>query len=195
MIKFFNIKGEDVSPTDEILRIPVFKKIWVRDKNRKKALAKLEFSYIDFMTSIRDTNPYKDCLDSEKSKIIINDLFVRKDYHKWKVNDLVSNGIKFIKKKYEEQSSYYVLYKKMKDCMQKLIDDIIELRITKTNDKGLLLYKPEQIIKLQKSIPELIKEIKSLEKKVQQELYNKSSGKGGRKINEFEKVSKVSKVS
>ena len=59
MAYLFQINGRAVFPNAETILISPFKDIWERDLSKNKENAIQEFAYIEFMTSMLKSNPYR----------------------------------------------------------------------------------------------------------------------------------------
>ena len=59
MAYLFKIEGKAVFPNEETLLIEPFKSIWERDTSKNKEYALEDFAYIEFITSLLKTNPYR----------------------------------------------------------------------------------------------------------------------------------------
>ena len=75
-MEIFEVSGNIVRPTPNILTIYPFKEIWKRDKTKNKNLAIQEFAFIEFMVSKKKSNPFKGYdeeikEDKIKEKVII----------------------------------------------------------------------------------------------------------------------------
>ena len=59
MAFLFQVTDRAVFPNPETLLISPFKDIWERDESTNKTVAIQEFAYIEFMTSMLKSNPYR----------------------------------------------------------------------------------------------------------------------------------------
>ena len=66
-------------PNPETLLITPFKDIWERDKTPSKAIAIQEFAYIEFMTSMLKSNPYREYPEETEGIRILSVMRVMKD--------------------------------------------------------------------------------------------------------------------
>ena len=170
--------NKNIIPSPEVLLFPIFKKLWVRDKSKGKAIATSELGYIWYMCnqSIKK-NPYYEKYANnipEKSKAIIKDLFEKP----WKPNKLIEECIDL----YNKNS-----YKESRDTRDALILAKIKLKEwfktydPSIDDDGLQLQRNT------KSIQELTKAIKEYNSLVDQEEESDSRGiTGGGELGAFE---------
>ena len=70
MAYLFSVEGKIVQPNTETLLVSPFKEIWARDKSKGKENALEEFTYIEFMTSMLKSNPYKGYAPEVKEEVI-----------------------------------------------------------------------------------------------------------------------------
>ncbi len=79
MAHLFIINDKAVFPNPETLLISPFKDIWDRDRSPGKENAIQEFAYIEFMTSMLKSNPYREYPEAKKDEIIRKDIITQID--------------------------------------------------------------------------------------------------------------------
>jgi len=70
MAFLFTVTEKTVFPNAETLLISPFKDIWERDKTKQKIYALEELAYIEFMTSMKKSNPYRQYPETQKGKYV-----------------------------------------------------------------------------------------------------------------------------
>lgn len=191
MAYLFEIQGKIAVPNAETLAMQPFKTIWRRDKDRNKTKALEEFSYIEFMSSEKKTNPFRQYPEDKKSDEIIKQVITRDG---WKPDELVLDGIKKIKELQEKGSTTYSFYLSAKKSIENLKTFFDEVDLTERNDKGLPIYKPSDVTRALNDVEKIIVTFKNLEKRMSDELFESSRTKGGKDISPFAKKSSLSKV-
>lgn len=178
----FEITDNIVSPKPEVLLIYPFNEIWDRDESPHKVEAKKEFAYIEFMTSMLKSNPYRD-YEEVKKEIVIRKEVVRID--DWRPDDLVRNGIRYLEEKQEELISYrYWLSNKI--ALEKLIEFFNEFDINERNPKTLNpIYKPKDITSATTDAEKNLSMINNLKKKVDEDVYESLKTKGSKEVSPF----------
>ena len=90
MAFLFTVQEKSVFPNTETLLISPFKEIWARDKTQGKELAIEELTYIEFVTSLKKSNPYRQYPEKLKAQKVQEEIIRRED---WKPDDLIKKGI------------------------------------------------------------------------------------------------------
>ena len=182
MAFLFEISGKVAFPNPETVLIPPFKEIWERDKRKDKAYALEDFAYIEFMSSMRKSNPYRQYKGKRKEEVIIKDVITRS---KWKPDDLIYQAIAKIEKFQTEASTTYSYYMAAKKAVEKMEQFFLTVDITERNEKGALLYKPRDITAAVNDTQKLLANLKALEKKVEEELYEETKRRSDKVISPF----------
>ena len=180
MAYLFEVQEKTVIPNTETLLLSPFKEIWERDKSKKKSKAIMEFTYIEFMSSMKKSNPFRQYPEDKKSDAIVDALFTEKD---WKPDKFVLEGIEKIntfQKKASSTYSYYMAAKRAAEKMQNFFNDF---DITERNPKTFNpIYKPSDITRALNDTEKTLANLKGLEKKVEEELFQNTKNKADRQI-------------
>ena len=189
----FIIKDNKVYPTPQALNIPIFYKIWEADESPKKEHAIMKLSFIEFMCSYRKSNPFIGYLDEKEreEKIIaaFSSMSQELTYDDPRTDINVTNAMDFYKDVQYHAAPSLRFYEAALSGAKKMIDFFNTLDMTTTNSRsGNPLYKPAEITRALKDTNDIIKTLGALKDKVEQEIFESSTGKGGREINFFEMV-------
>lgn len=177
-MKIFDIIKNKVVVTPEILTIPEFKKIWESDKTNSKESAINVFSYIYHLNNLN--SPYAD-YDNETKETML-----KKDFLK---------GFKSVPKEvYECNEKYKSLYEtaasrflnKGKEALAKFEKYFDSIDFNERDDKGKLVYSPNELINVLKQSAIIINSFKELQKAAQLEEVQNSRMKGNHKKGMFE---------
>lgn len=183
MAYLFKVEDKIVKPTDEVLQIPPFKEIWERDTSKNKEVALQEFTYIEFMTSALKTNPYRGYSDDKKEEVIRKDVI---RIEGWEPDLLVKQGMLKVVEFQKEASESYSLYLSAVTAKNKLQDFFNTFNINKTNMKtGAPIYKPRDITSALQDLDKTIVSLQSLEKKVEEDLFESVKIRGQKEISPF----------
>lgn len=183
MAYLFTVEGRAVAPNTETLLISPFKEIWERDKTVNKDIATEEFTYIEFMVSMKKSNPYRQYDESLKEQKIREDLISQEG---WEPDDLIIEGIKKLKKFQEEASTTYNYYIGAKTAAEKMKNFFLEVDINERHPKtNMPIYKPGDITRALNDTEKVLNNLKSLEKKVEEELYESAKTMGNKEISPF----------
>jgi hypothetical protein len=183
MAHLFEITGNIAYPNPETLRISPFKEIWERDKSKGKEIALLEFSYIEFMVSVKKSNPFKGYGDDRREAAIMEHVIKDK---KWKPDALIVEGMQLIKKIQEEASPTLQLFTSAKNSLNKLRQFLDTVDLTEVNPKTLNpIYKPKDLTSALIDLEKVMTNFNSLGQKVEEELFEETRRKAGKEISPF----------
>lgn len=182
MAFLFEVKDYTVKPTTEILLIEPFKKIWKRDKTKGKSKALNEFAYMEFMTSMKKSNPFKQFSEEEKEASI---KFHVLDNPEWKPDKEIQKGIEFMELFQKDASISYTYLLAAKEAIEKLKKFFSTVDIKEKNIKGALLYKPRDITSALGDTEKLLSNFRSLEKRIEEDFHDNVKIKAGNEISPF----------
>lgn len=188
MAYLFDIVGNRAKPVTEALLIYPFKDIWSRDNSTGKATAIKEFTFIEFMGSIKPTNPYVGYSDDERRKMLCRDLFdgKRKDIL-LKQNKEIEDGVEFIKDLQFNGSPTYRYYIANLEGANKLRQFFLDLDMNEKNERGMPVYKPNEITKALNDADKILSNLSSMKHKVEKEIFELTKARADKTINYFEK--------
>jgi hypothetical protein len=183
MAFLFIVTEKTVFPNPETLLISPFKEIWARDKTKSKHDALEEFAYIEFMSSMKKSNPYRQYPEHEKENKIIEAVITRDG---WKPDELIKKGMHQVVKFQKEASTTYNYYMAAKKAVEKMQDFFNEVDITAVNEKTFNpIYKPKDITNALNDTEKVLGNLKTLEKKVEEELYEETKNRSNKEISFF----------
>lgn len=183
MAYLFKIENNMVYPNTETLLIEPFKSIWERDKTKAKNKAKEEFAYIEFMSSMKKTNPYRNYPEDRKEDIIIDAVITTPN---WKPDSKIKEAIKKIQKFQTEASVTYNYLMSAKQAIESMMEFYNNVDLGERNFKtGNPIYKPRDVTSAINDIEKNMINIKNLEKKMQDELIEETRNKSDKEISWF----------
>lgn len=183
MAHLFIINNKTVFPNPETLLIEPFKSIWERDKTKGKQTAIKELTYIEFVSSFKKSNPYRQYPEDKKREVLKEEII--KDVN-WEPDKLIFEGIEKIKTLQEEASTTYGYYLDAKFAAEKMRKFFREFDINERNMKsGNPIYKPRDITSAINDTEKTLSNLKALEKKVEEELYEETKTKADKQISPF----------
>lgn len=183
MAFLFQISDKVVYPNAETLMISPFKDIWERDKSKGKQNALQEFAYIEFMSSMKKSNPYRQYPESKKEQVVINAVITQIN---WKPDNMVKKAIKKLKEFQKEASTTYSYYIAAKTAAEKMQNFFLTVDITAINPKSFNpIYKPRDITSALNDTEKVLSNLKALEKKVEEELFEETKNRSDKKISPF----------
>lgn len=184
MAFLFTVAEKTVFPNAETLLISPFKDIWDRDKSKEKYHALEEFAYIEFMSSMKKSNPYRQYKERMK-EVKVREAVIT-DRKQWVADELVLAGIAKIKQFHKEASTTYQYYMAAKKAAEKMQDFFMEVDINAVNEKTLNpIYKPRDITSALNDTEKVLSNLKSLENKVEEELYEETKNRSNKEISFF----------
>jgi len=183
MAYLFVVQEKIVIPNPETLLIPPFKEIWERDTDKRKETALQELTYIEFMSSFKKSNPFKDYPEDRKSNMIIASVIKIDD---WKPDRLVIEGIKKIQELQTNGSATFSYYLSAKNAAEKLQNFFNNFDMDERHPKtGLPIYKPKEITSALMDTERVLNNLTNMAKKVEEELFEDSKIKADKKISIF----------
>lgn len=184
MANLFIIEFNRVIPNPEALLLEPFKTIWERDPDDKKVLATKELSFVEFMASVKPSNPFREAPVDKKQDIIIKELFKKQS---WSPDKLVSEAIDKVKKMQEELSFTFRFWEANKNVLEKTILHYNKLDLNAKNFKtGAPLYKPKEITDGVINAEKVMASILALRDKVDAEIFSNSKNKGKKEVSSFQ---------
>lgn len=178
----FEINNKIVYPKPETLLIEPFSNIWNRDKSKNKEVAIQEFTYIEFITSMLKSNPYREYPEEKKEEILKKDIFKNE---KWKADELVFQGINKIKLLQTEGSITYSYWMANKNAIEKMIDFFNTFSMSEVNKMGMPIYKPKDITGAVSDAEKTLTTVNSLKAKVDEEVFQITKNKSDKTISTF----------
>ena len=171
-MNLFKYEGYKVNISPEAMMLKPFKEIYDRDKSKSKDKAFLELAYIYFYCDPR--SDYQYIIDPiDKDKAIREGL----DLLKWKPDKKITEAIEFYN---SFKSTSSLLLEDTRALIDKVRNQMKEIDLTATDDKGKPLYTLNIITSTIKQIPDLIKSLDAAEKAIVSELATSGRIKGQR---------------
>ncbi len=179
----FEINGKAVFPKAETLLIHPFKDIWERDLSKDKENAIQEFAYIEFMTSMLKSNPYREYPDEKKDEIVRKDIITQIE---WNPDNLVGEGMDYIINLQKDGSITYSYWMANKRAIETMIDFFNKFDIDERNLKsGMPIYKPKDITSAVADAEKTLTTLNTLKVKVDEEVYESSRSRADKVISPF----------
>lgn len=183
-MELFKTQNGIVIPIPETLLIYPFGDIWNRDTTVHKDMATKEFSYIEFICSLKETNPYAGYKKEIRPQKVKDNLFrLQPD---WQPDELVLKGIE-IYNDFQNNASYSMrFYEAALLGVEKLQTYYQTLDMTERSNQGGLVNKPSEVARGLAQTAGILQNLETLKKKVQQELFESGKTRGNRTINPLE---------
>ena len=192
MAFLFQVNEKAVFPNTETLLIEPFKTIWERDPDPNKVTAIKEFAYIEFLTSMKATNPYRQYSADKKEPQIRAEVI--KDPN-WEPDELIEQGLEKIDQFQKEASTTYSYYLSAKAAAEKMEEFFLTFDLTAVNPKTFNpVYKPRDITSALNDTQRVLSNLKALEKKVEEELYEETKNRSNKQISAFADPSIMNKI-
>lgn len=180
MKDLFEIKNGLVVYSPLALSIKEFKALWDRDKTKSKELANLELSYVCFITDFRSV--YKAYEESDRGEKIVSDLFSK--YPGWKPDKLVLSCID--KYKALSRTPLMDLYDGIEHSVRKFTKYFWHVDFLEVDDRGKPIYAAKDFGVTVKHANEIVDSIRELKLKVEREINETSTLRGGKEKSIFE---------
>lgn len=181
-MRLFTVANNKAVPSPDVLLIKPFSDIWKRDKDPEKNRAISELTYVEFMCSPRQSNPFNGYDIGVREEKIIDKIFDGE----YEPDVLVTLAIDQYNEWLREASpsmSYCLAAKGAARKIEKYFDSV---DLTKTDSRGNLVYKITDISRVIKESADVLKSVNDLINNVEKELYESVRTKGGKTIGHYE---------
>lgn len=183
MAVLFEVVGEQVRPKTEILLVEPFKSIWERDTSEGKKEAHRDFTFIEFMSSKKRSNPYSGYSEEERLAKLGRKLY---DDEALEIDPLIEEALAEVIKIQTEGSMTFQYYISLLSVANKMKDFFNNIDIDERNDRGVPIYKPADITRAIADVDKVLHTLHATELKVEQELYETERTRGNKEINPYE---------
>lgn len=183
MSLLFTVENRVVKPYAETLLLFPFNEIWHRDMDPDKLNAIEDFTYIEFVTSEKKSNPYSGYAASIRREKVKEAVIKRPD---WEEDDLIRQGMAALIRFQKEASVTYNYYMSAKAAAEKMQTFFLNFDITEVNIKtGNPLLKPKDITSALNDTAKVLENLSALKTKVDNELFEEVKNKGQKVITPF----------
>ena len=179
----FIVDKQVVKPNVETLLLSPFKEIWERDLTPGKFVAIDELTFIEFMSSVKKSNPYRGYDIPERKKRLAKDIMKQEGYIP---DDLMRDGIDFLLEHQKTSSTTYSYYLSARAAAEKLQHFFNTFDMNSVNIKtGAPIYKPKEITTSLIDTARVVENLDALEEKVINEIYETAKNKGQKTVSIF----------
>ena len=181
MANLFVVENHVAKPNPECLLVNPFKEIWERDNTADKRVAIAEFSYIEFMSSMKDSNPFRDEEEDVKETRIIEEV---KPSNDWKPDALLTQGVERMIE-IQNTSLTYRFYMGCRSAAEKVILNWRGIDLSERTKAGMPVFKAKDVTSGLQDAEKILQTLSSLDKKVQQDLLEISKTRANKEISYF----------
>ena len=183
MSLLFTIENKIVKPHIETLLVSPFREIWDRDTNPGKFTATDEFAYIEFMTSVKKSNPYRGYSPEERKRRLNIDIMKHEEYEP---DELILQGMQVLIEFQQSASVTYNYYMSAKKAIYKVQSFFDTFDLNEKNEKtGMPIYKPRDVTTAVNDTEKVLQNFATLQEKVDNELFETVKVKGQKSISKF----------
>lgn len=183
MSLLFTVENKVVKPTTEVLLLSPYKEIWERDPNPGKFTATDEFTYIEFMASVKKTNPYRGYDKQERMRRLAVDIMKHEEYVP---DEYVLGGIAALIEFQKTASPTFNYYASATKAAYKVQTFFENFDLNQLNERtGLPIYKPKDITSALNDTERVLTSLLALEEKVNNELFESAKVKGQKTVSPF----------
>lgn len=190
MAQLFEITDKVVYPHAETLLLEPFKSIWERDTTKGKEIAIKEFAFMEFMTSVRKTNPYKGYSDEKREELLLKDII---QDPKWEKDSLILRGMAEIKRFQTEASATYAYYISVRKAVQEMQTFLDQIDLSERTKMGAPVYKPKELTSALIDTEKVLANLRSLETKVEEELFQETKNRANKTVSYFASIDSFKK--
>tara|TARA_R100000406_G_C3094800_1_gene120445 strand:+ start:636 stop:1178 length:543 start_codon:yes stop_codon:yes gene_type:complete len=180
MASLFDLRDGQVVLNAESLAIPIFNKIWKRDKSKDKEKANREIAYIYFMCDFN--SPYMAYPNTKRREVVLTD-FMRDV--KWKedkeIEDAMSKYLEF------QETHTMRLMKAARGAADKLASYFEHIDFREMGENGKPLYNAKDVAINLEKVGSIVESLDKLENKIKKEIKSDSRVRGGGDIGLYER--------
>lgn len=180
-MNLFEIQNNALSFSPVALALEPFKKLWDRDKSKKKEKATAELAAVYYYADMK--SDFSDILDNEeKLKQVL--IYLPDLGESWEPDELFNQAVEF----YKERSNT-VTTKLLEDSqvgLNKIGKYLRNVDLLALDDKGRPIYNAKQYADTQKQLGDIIASHNKLEEQVKKEQISKKNSIGSKEKNMFE---------
>lgn len=180
-MELFDIEGGNIVLNPNSLYIPEFKKIWDRDKTKKKDKATAEIAYITFKHNLSNDNPYLAYPEKEKEGKLKKDIF---DDEQWEPDELIQKAeIRY--REFQNTHSARLLHG-ARSAADKLAEYFENIDFNKLDNYGRPVYSAKELSGNLKDVSNIVKSLKQLQEQVEKEQMEAKTARGDVEIGMYE---------
>tara|TARA_R110002012_G_scaffold261340_1_gene443214 strand:+ start:11635 stop:12177 length:543 start_codon:yes stop_codon:yes gene_type:complete len=180
MASLFDLKGGQIVLNAESLAIPIFNKIWKRDKTKAKDKANKEIAYIFFMCDFN--SPYMAYPGTKRRDIILSDFMKDPKWEEDKdIKDAMSKYLEF------QETHTMRLMKAAKGAADKLAMYFEHIDFTEIGENGRPRYNAKDVASNLEKVGSIVESLDKLENKIKKEIKTDSRVRGGGDIGLYER--------
>jgi hypothetical protein len=183
MSLLFTVENKLVRPHTETLLLYPFNEIWERDSSEDKRYAIEDFCFIEFMVSVKKSNPYSGYTTSDRREKILKDIITRAE---WEEDSLIKVGMSRLEDFQREASITYNYFMAAKIAAEKMQRFFIDFDMTLVNERtGNPVYKPKDITSALNDTSRVLENLSGLKEKVDNEIFEEVKNKGQKIVSPF----------
>lgn len=176
-MSIYDVTDGVITIKPEVLNLPGFKEIWGYYKDKGEA-----YKWLTYVYYISDFNsPYNIYSPEERTKIINDEFLKDKDY---KTTELIEVAIAKYKQLTRTPSMSFL--EACLSAMKKLEDYFSHVDYTIMDDSGKPVYTATSVMKNLGDVGKVIESINKVQEKVQREVQNSDSIRGGGDMGKYE---------
>ncbi len=184
MSYLFIVENNIAKPNTETLLISPFKEIWARDSSLDKSQAIKDFTFIEFMSSKKRTNPYAGYDNETRYEKLVENIYGGEfDLTKDKLIEEALVKIETFQKEASPTYTYYLAALSAADKMKKFF---LDFDMDEVNERGQRVWKPKDLTSAMVDTEKILQNFTLMKEKVEQELFDSVRTKGNKQVNPFE---------
>lgn len=170
-MKLFKLEGYNLNISEEAYTLKPFKKIWDRDKTKKKEKAIQELAYIYFMEDPR--SDYQMYIDREDRSTQVKE--GEGIPQSWKADKEVIEAMSFYSK-FKPASA--LLLEDTRVAVNKVRQQLRDIDLNDVDEKGRPIYTLDKVIAAIKQVPTLIRDLDEAERTIAKEITSSDKVRG-----------------
>jgi len=180
----FEITNGRAFPSTHALLIEPFKSIWAKDRTEDKGESIKVFTYIELMCNPKKSNPFFGFDEEVRSLKVKKEVYG--DSNQPTTSDMLL-GVMAFNTLLENSSVGYSLYLSSMAAANSLKEYLKSINLDERTNGGSAVYKPVDVTRALKEIPEVIKGLRTLREKIHEELTEDAKMRNQREVGDYEK--------
>lgn len=178
-MKLLKYEGYNLTFEPELLTLKVFKRLFARDRTKDKSKFIQELGYIYFMEDPRSDYQYlTDPIERSKAIILGEGL-----PDNWKVDTLLQEAMDYYS---SFKPTAALLLEDTRVAVDKLREQLRDIDLSATDDKGKPIYTLNVIVSTIKQVPSLVKDLDEAERAIAKELVQNDKVRGSAQKSMYE---------
>lgn len=171
-----------VIPTPEALAVPVISALYERDNTKHKENAFKALCYVTFMTDPRKANPYIGLNEEDRATKLQKEFLGGK-----KPDKLIKDAVEWWREYWATNIPEIEVWRDAQSAATSLMDYLKNVDYDERTRAGSMVHNPSHVASTLAKVSDILQQLNSLGRKIQEEAFDIIKSRGGRDINPLER--------